>query len=380
MQILGVSAQTLYAYVSRKGIRSQPIPGSRRRRYWRADIELLGKKMSPTAAPALDVKAESEITLITEHSVFYRGNDSAVLAQSASLETVAALLWNVDETTAFKGEPPAAPTLLAVLNRNLADVIESSRVSAMFPLLEDANSLRNDSSRLALSRSGAGVLRWLAAIMFHDNAAASLPLHRYISGKSGLGVKEAELVRQVLVLSADHGFDSATVVARSLASAGASLWISVAAALSVTQRTRIKFENVNSIYRFLSEILAEADPCRLVRRRVRQNSSVPGFGSTVYQHGDPRAQAVLHCCADIYQHDTDFAKLQAVIAEVNYQRGLNPNFALLMGFCSLKLGYGSSGTLFHIGRAAGWIAHAIEQKIKGSATRQRGLYRGRLPD
>src|SRR5258705_9049132 len=34
---LGVSVQTLYVYVSRKAIRSQPIAGSRQRRYWKTD-------------------------------------------------------------------------------------------------------------------------------------------------------------------------------------------------------------------------------------------------------------------------------------------------------------------------------------------------------
>ncbi len=38
-EMLSVSLPTLYAYVSRKKIRSQPVPGTRRSRYWRADIE-----------------------------------------------------------------------------------------------------------------------------------------------------------------------------------------------------------------------------------------------------------------------------------------------------------------------------------------------------
>src|SRR5207244_2841078 len=36
---LGVSLGTLYAYVSRKGIRSAPVPGTREHRYLRTDIE-----------------------------------------------------------------------------------------------------------------------------------------------------------------------------------------------------------------------------------------------------------------------------------------------------------------------------------------------------
>jgi len=38
---LGVSIPTLYAYVSRGLIRSQGVPGSRNRRYWKVDIERL---------------------------------------------------------------------------------------------------------------------------------------------------------------------------------------------------------------------------------------------------------------------------------------------------------------------------------------------------
>jgi citrate synthase len=38
---LEVTVATLYAYVSRKQIRSERIAGSRARRYWRADIERL---------------------------------------------------------------------------------------------------------------------------------------------------------------------------------------------------------------------------------------------------------------------------------------------------------------------------------------------------
>ena len=35
---LNINLQTLYAYVSRKGVRSLPIPGTRKRRYWKSDF------------------------------------------------------------------------------------------------------------------------------------------------------------------------------------------------------------------------------------------------------------------------------------------------------------------------------------------------------
>ena len=49
-EALGVSISTLYVYVGRKGIRSQAVPGSKQRRYWRPDIERLRKQMIETIA------------------------------------------------------------------------------------------------------------------------------------------------------------------------------------------------------------------------------------------------------------------------------------------------------------------------------------------
>jgi citrate synthase len=49
-RMLGVSVRTLYVYVSRKGIRSKPIRGSRKRRYWKLDIDriLRGESLAPS--------------------------------------------------------------------------------------------------------------------------------------------------------------------------------------------------------------------------------------------------------------------------------------------------------------------------------------------
>src|ERR1700730_4106935 len=64
MQILNVNAQTLYAYVSRKGIRSRPVPGTRQRLYWKSDLEQIGRKQkSSNAVTHAGLVHESGITL-----------------------------------------------------------------------------------------------------------------------------------------------------------------------------------------------------------------------------------------------------------------------------------------------------------------------------
>src|ERR1700741_4034545 len=85
---LGVSIPTLYAYVSRGFIRSQGVPGSRNRRYWKVDIERLkGRRVSEEqheGSPASGVGTESlvnetKITLLTASGLYYRGRDVAEL-------------------------------------------------------------------------------------------------------------------------------------------------------------------------------------------------------------------------------------------------------------------------------------------------------------
>src|ERR1700722_15102661 len=95
---LGVSVTTLYAYVGRKQIRSQRVPGARQRRYWRADIERLRASGEPESeTPRSGVSQESEITLITPQGPYFRGKNALELAETSTLESVAAHLWQADE-------------------------------------------------------------------------------------------------------------------------------------------------------------------------------------------------------------------------------------------------------------------------------------------
>src|SRR5688572_15696125 len=98
-RLLAVSLATLYAYVSRGFVRSEPVPGApRERRYAREDVERLRvraeERRNPEKAaqhalrwgvPILD----SAITLIADGKLYYRGQDAADLARMRSLEDVA---------------------------------------------------------------------------------------------------------------------------------------------------------------------------------------------------------------------------------------------------------------------------------------------------
>src|SRR5260370_34295925 len=131
---LGVSAATLYAYVSRGLLRSEGTQGQRERRYRADDVSRLkrrrdvGRKAESIAANALDFGTpvlESSLTLIENGRLFYRGHDATRLARSASLEQVAQLLWDCDDrpfdaknlapmSAALRAAWAAPPTLATV--------------------------------------------------------------------------------------------------------------------------------------------------------------------------------------------------------------------------------------------------------------------------
>src|SRR5690349_13920110 len=103
---LGVTRATLYAYTSRGQLHSEPAPGlARERRYLREEIDLLRERKEARRDPDRAVARglhwgrpviSSGITLIHEGRPYYRGVDALRLAQTATLEETAELLWQAE--------------------------------------------------------------------------------------------------------------------------------------------------------------------------------------------------------------------------------------------------------------------------------------------
>src|ERR1700748_2695239 len=110
---LKVRPQTLYAYVSRGLVEARPDPDDPRKSLYRAtDIDGLsrrkarGRRAAAIATEAIawgEPVLPSALSTVSKGRLFYRGRDVATLADTATLEEVAALLWDV-------GTPlPSAP-------------------------------------------------------------------------------------------------------------------------------------------------------------------------------------------------------------------------------------------------------------------------------
>src|SRR3954463_594887 len=111
---LAISQATLYAYVSRGLIRSEPSQDSRSHRYRAEDVRTLKERRTPAPEPrgmrSFDADLplmDSSVATITEDGPIYRGVNCVDLAERDTLEHAATLLWDVTGVDPF--EPDNCP-------------------------------------------------------------------------------------------------------------------------------------------------------------------------------------------------------------------------------------------------------------------------------
>jgi len=376
---LGIKLDTLYAYVSRGRLRSVMVSGTRERRYRSEEVEALLDGRSG-AKPLLGADPEtlmpvigSSICLIENGRLYYRGQDAVRLSDHATLEDIARLLW-LDEGSAELADQggPARSANTA----SISGLIERCQIRLIALGDEDLSAL--DLTRARVARTGWRILRELTACVAPTFRSPD-PIHRRLAAAWKLGEAGADLIRRCLVLVADHELNPSTFVARCVASAGATPYAVVAAALSALSG-RFHGGETERAEGLLRELLEGGDPMAVMAGRLARGERLPGFGQPLYPDGDPRATAILTVLA---QAALETHALSEKAAETGLRligRHLNVDFALAATAIGLGLPRGAALGLFVIGRTVGWIAHAIEQYESGVLIRPRARYLGPPPE
>jgi citrate synthase len=365
---LGVTRQTLYAYVSRGLIEAHPTEDPRVRAYAAEAVARLaetrhrGRRPREVARAALDwglPVLETAVTLIRDGRLFYRGADAVALAGTATLEEVAARLWDLPLDAAFGPDAPeGAPRggdLIGAFAAATAD--------------DPTAPWQTDPARLT---AGCGALVRLLGACVTGGAPSAAALHRQCAAAWGLDAAGAQAVRRALVLCADHELNASGFTARCVASAGASLRAAVIGGLAALSGTR--HGGATARVEALWDALDAADPAASLRRQLAGRDGLPGFGHPLYPAGDPRAAALL---APLVADDP---RLRAVVAAAEELTGARPalDVALVALRRHLGLPRGSAFGLFALGRSAGWIAQGLEQR-QGGLIRPRAVYVGLEP-
>ena len=359
---LGIKLDTLYAYVSRGRLRSVMVPGTRERRYRSEDVEALlgGRSVArPPGGAGPEVSMSpigSSICLIENGRLYYRGQDAVRLSDHATLEDIARLLW-LDEGSAELADQggPARSANTA----SISGLIERCQIRLIALGDEDLSAL--DLTRARVARTGWRILRELTACVAPTFRSPD-PIHRRLAAAWKLGEAGADLIRRCLVLVADHELNPSTFVARCVASAGATPYAVVAAALSALSG-RFHGGETERAEGLLRELLEGGDPMAVMAGRLARGERLPGFGQPLYPDGDPRATAILTVLA---QAALETHALSEKAAETGLRligRHLNVDFALAATAIGLGLPRGAALGLFVIGRTVGWIAHAIELEV-----------------
>lgn len=392
---LGVKAATLYAYTSRGLIESIPSDKPRQRCYRLSELIKLrqaarGFRSSPEADAAVWVgpSIKSAITELTSAGPRYRGQSAIDLALSdIPFENVAELLWSTEGGAQdwHHLKPLAIPKQLKSRLGGDADYLDLFKLLLVLLEMDDPVPRKLQSSdmlgaarRLIVTMA---ILPGIPAQRTEYLGDGQTPIAQtLLSSLSGKRQKEqARMVNRALVLCADHELNPSALAARVAGSCDASMYSCLLSALgsfsgslhgSASKRTEelvlssLKFSTAKS---WLKDFLSHSE-------------SIPGFGTKLYEQGDPRAKLLIAWGRELAPKNVFLQRLTDVLHCVREQLGLEPNLDVGLAALSqaLSLPAGSGTTIFAVSRTAGWIAHATEQRLYGGGViRPRANYIGK---
>lgn len=375
---LSVSPATLYAYVSRGLIRSEPVEASRERRYRAEDVRALkGRRNAVGASRSADDEQpviETSVSTIAEGGPIYRGVAAVGLAEEASLEQAATLLWDVSGIDLFEPDNlPVTDDAMRAVMAAATNAAPLSRAVAVFALAAEADRQAFNRSAEGRARIGARIMRLTAAAIL-GTAPSAEPIHAQIARAWASGHPQSQaLIRRALVLLADHELNPSTYTLRCAASTGLNLYDATIAGLVALKGP--KHGGAGLLAARLVASLAESDPRETIHSRVALGEPIPGFGHKVYRTSDPRADDLLAALVRAGAERRLAVEAPLLISEAT---GLFPNmdYALAVLARTLSLPTGAEIALFAIARTAGWIAHGMEQLASEKLIRPGARYVG----
>ncbi len=388
---LGIRPATLYAYVSRGLLASLPSEGKgRARRYLRDDVLRLKARHdaraghAPVAAGALrwgEPVLDTSVGDITLAGPRYRGILAVDLARAGTpFETVAELIWtgSLPEVASWPGPSPfgrvsvgaGTATPLFRLGTLLSAI--AARDKARFAV---AKELELDRARRIL-----GALPWiLAPDRFDGRARSRMPIAARICRLLGAAptLPRLRAIDAALVVCADHELNVSTFAVRVVASSGADVHACLAAGAAALTGP-LHGGATERVEALLDETRAGRTVRAALEARARRAEQLPGLGHPLYPNGDPRAWLLLELAFAIAPRNAAIRRLEVVARTGERHFGRRPTVDLGLVAVAAALGApsGTAGALFAIGRTAGWVAHAIEQREAGFLLRPRARYVG----
>jgi citrate synthase len=275
LELLKVRPQTLYAYVSRGQIGMRPDPADPRRSLYRAaDIAGLTRRRERGKRPAAIASSTiawgepiitTAISTVLHGRLYYRGRDVVELAETATLEDTAALLWDASGPVRFRldgrrpqGRGPA---------RSRAFIALATAAAAGNPIHGRLPSvLREEAASVAAE----------VAIALGASEQSDTPIHLRLATAWKKNRGTADLIRRALVLHADQELNSSTFASRVAASTGASLSACVLSGFAALSGPLHGDATIR--IRSLMDEVARTDARTVIAAHLASGVAIPGFG------------------------------------------------------------------------------------------------------
>jgi citrate synthase len=348
------------------------------------------------------VATTSSISSIIDGILTYRGIDIDELAEKATFEEVAHLLW-------FGKLPNQAELtqLHADLSANAA--IPNAVISQMKLYPKDTNAmaaLRTAVSSLALYDNGANDMSKEANVVKAVKLQAQIPTiiaafariregKEAISPKTGVSIAEnflymltgenpdkiaIEALDKALVLHADHELNASTFAARVTVATLSDIYSGVTSAIGALKGPLHGGAN-EAVMAMLEDIGSLDNVEAYVNKKLENKEKLMGFGHRVYKNGDPRAkhlEKMSRALGEITGNMRWYDMSIKIEEMVTGQKGLKPNVDFYSASCytSLQIPRDLFTPIFAISRASGWTAHILEQYDNNRLIRPRAEYIG----
>ena len=216
------------------------------------------------------------ISTVANGRLLYRGQDACKLADTATLEDIATLLWQRRLRSAvWRHQSRWLRPVRSPLSRWLAALPRHRRQPAAASLTLDAGSVLG-----TIATALAGTAR--------PNEPLDLRLARHWGRPHA-----ADIIRRALVLLADHELNASTFAARVAVSTGASLWSGALAGLATLNGPRhgLASRAVTVLAEDIGHAPGSADIALL--DWLGEGRHIPGMGHQLYPEGDVRALTLL---------------------------------------------------------------------------------------
>lgn len=396
-KMLGIKRETLYAYASRGLVRSATAGrGDRSRVYERSDLERLRTRSlarsghGAVAAGALrwgEPVLETSVGSIGPDGPTYRGQSAVALArEGAAFEDVCSLLWAASCPKSLAhddrklGVPPAPlRSLLGTRAAPFDGMVETAAALMATELrAEPTDEIAKQRAPIILRRLIAAAALPLGIDAVTSSLEAEGAGRALVLALGGRTTARAiAAMNEALILCADHELNASTFTCRVTASAGASLSACVLSALATLSGT-LHGGVTARVEAMVDEIARPERVATWVRGRLDRGEIIPGFGHQLYPNGDPRGARLVELAERLGPKSKGVRILSALVSTMDLATRERPtsDVGLVALSSALGLGAGAPLAIFAVGRLAGWIAHALEQRAAGYLLRPRARYVG----